>query len=181
MLNLPTWVTANELIYQSVFVGLVTLGALTYVQLFENVSASWIVSREGISESVSPKWKRLPFGIYQERFVPWDQVESFDVSGGAGLDPGRALVINLHQGHPIRIEWNWRLGEESRIALANAIRNRGKEASPASSADEGVTPQDAPTPEVEFWATADGRTYALLIVGAALFFGAYVFVNDAEL
>lgn len=151
LLNLPDWVLANELIYWPVFAGLVTAGILANVQIFHNVSAAWTVSPEGISESVSPKWKRLPFGIYQQRFVPWDQVESFDASGGVDLfSSGRVTLVHLHQGNPIRIEKNWRLGQEAYDALVDAIRNRGMQVCPASTAREETASQDAPTPEVEF-------------------------------
>lgn len=152
---------------------------------FGNVTATWEISEIGISESITPKWKRLPFGVYQQRFVSWDRVASVDASASVGSVLGteeKYFVIRLHDGHPVRIHKNKRLGDEYFNVVLAAVRSRGASTVSAGKSGEAITQprQEVPT-EKGFWKKPFGRIVAVLLAVFALTMVVIDLMSEGEL
>ncbi len=113
---------AHESLFLTLLVAAMVIGFLIARAIFlTNVTAVWKISEEGIAESICPRWKWLPFGVYRERWVPWDQVASVDASNTVGSILGQEkkhFVVRLSQGDALRI---YQLGSDLRARRGRPV------------------------------------------------------------
>lgn len=151
-----------------ILLGAFFLSCLAVVVIFFlNVRAAWEISEKGISESIFPRWKWLPFGVYRDRSVPWDLVVSVDDSDTVSSILGQEkkhFVVRLSQGDALRIYKKGSSDDDMYDAVLAAVLARGV-TSTGGQAQAGAPRAEVPL-EKGFWKKPIGRAIAIASIGA---------------
>lgn len=166
-----------------IVLGAFFLGCVAVIVIFfVNVRAVWEISEKGIAESIFPRWKWLPFGVYRDRSVPWDLVVSVDASDTVSSILGQEkkhFVVRLSQGDALRIYKKSLSDDDIYDAVLAAVLARGV----ASAAGEAQTvePRAEVPLEKSFWKKPIGRGLACLFIGLVGLFIMFDLLSDVNM
>lgn len=101
------------------------LGWVVVVGLSQMAVVVWSVSPDSVTETIRPRFPRLPYGLYSTRHVAMEAISRWHVErAGFGSEQREVIVLHIAGQPPLRIHTHQRRPDPDFLELIGEIEER---------------------------------------------------------